>query len=212
MRKSDIISFQVSLDFSHVRVPSNSCLISLKLSNLVSSNNDAFYILIMQQLSINVVLLSKFSRFGLDDEFLELPSSYVIDRHQLVNFCGYLSNTTRVISGVPQGSITGPLLLSIFIKDLPAIFVVSIHWRFADDLKLLFRSLNFENDIATLTLFKLSNGINVNVETTKCLLLSGDVTIRLCDEIFVNVTLQKGLGLMVTSNLKWTNHINYKIN
>ena len=54
MRKSDTTSFQVSLDFCHVRVPSNSCLISLKVSNLVSSNNDAFYILIMQQLSIKV--------------------------------------------------------------------------------------------------------------------------------------------------------------
>ena len=35
------------------------------------------------------VLLSKLSRFGLDDEFLELLSSYVNDSLQLVNFCGY---------------------------------------------------------------------------------------------------------------------------
>ena len=51
-----------------------------------------------------------------------------------------------------------------------------------------------------------------NVEKTKCLSISGDVTIRLCDEIIENVTLQKDLGLIVTSNDKRTNHINYKLN
>ena len=49
------------------------------------------------------VLLSKRSRIGLDDELLELLSSYVNDRHQFVNFCRYLSNTIPVRSGVPQG-------------------------------------------------------------------------------------------------------------
>ena len=112
-----------------------------------------------------------------------------------------MTNTIRALNGVPQGSVL----------DLPATFLDSIPWLFADDLKLLFRSLNFENDIARLALWNLSNGMIANVEKTKCLLLSGDVTTRLCDEIIENVTLQKDLGLIVTSNLKWTNLIEYKI-
>ena len=105
-----------------------------------------------------------------------------------------------------------PLLLFIFINDLPAIFLDSIPWLFADDLKLLFCSLNFENNIARLALWNLSNGMIANVEKTECLLLWGDVTIRLCDEIIRKVTLQICLGIIVTSNLKWTIHFNYGIN
>ena len=71
------------------------------------------------------------------------------------------------------------MLFLIFMNDLPAIFLDFIPWFFADGLKLLFRSLKFEYDIATLTLWNLSNCMIANVEKTKCLLLSGDVTIRL---------------------------------
>ena len=46
------------------------------------------------------------------------------------------------------------------------------------------------------------------VEKTKYLLLSGDVTIRICDEIIENVTLPKDLDLIFKNNLKWTNQIN----
>ena len=85
------------------------------------------------------VLLWRFSRFGLDDKVLELLSSSVNDRHQLVIFCGYLPNTIRVISGVSQVSVLGPLLFLILINDSPAIFLASISCLFADNLKLLFQ-------------------------------------------------------------------------
>ena len=118
-----------------------------------------------------------------------------------------MSNTIRVKRGVPQGSISGPLLFLIFINELPA-NSSTLYPLFTDDLKLLFRSLHFENDKARLALWNLSNGMIANVEKTKCLLLSSDVTIRLCDEFFENVTLQKHLGSIVTSNLEWTTQIN----
>ena len=126
------------------------------------------------------VLLSKLSRFWLVDEFLELLSSYVKYRPQLLNFCGYgnLSKTISLISGVVHGSVLDPLLFLKFTNDLPAIFLELIRWLFADDLMLLFRSLNIENDIARLAIWNFSNGLIANVEKTKCLLLTSDVSTR----------------------------------
>ena len=80
--------------------------------------------------------MSKHLRFGHDDEFMDLFSFYVNGGHQHVNFCGYLSNTICVFSDVTsddQRSALGPLLILIFINDLPAIFLDSITSLLADD-------------------------------------------------------------------------------
>ena len=127
------------------------------------------------------VLLSKLSLFGLDDEVLDILSSYVNDRHQLVNFWGYLTNTIPVISRVPQRSVLDPLLLLSFINYLSAIFLDSIPWFFADDLRLsqllfwwYFNSILWWN--------------------------------------YLEWYFAKRLGLECPFDLKWTTHINNKIN
>ena len=114
----------------------------------------------------HTILLSKLRKFGLDECFLELLSSYLKDRIQNVKIDNHVSDSVNIASGVPQGSVLGPLFFILFLNDLPSIFLDCIPWLFADDLKLLSNSLNIHNDLARLSNWNVSNGMIANSSKT----------------------------------------------
>ncbi len=65
------------------------------------------------------ILLQKLEIYNLDDNSLCWFKSYLQGRHQCVQFKGKMSVTRPVTHGVLQGGILGPLLLIIFMNDLP---------------------------------------------------------------------------------------------
>ena len=65
----------------------------------------------------------------------EWISSFLLGRTQKVSVNGKESNWKEVISGIPQGSVLGPLLFVIYINDLPDI-LESDAFLFADDTKI----------------------------------------------------------------------------
>ena len=134
------------------------------------------------------ILLRKLRKFGLDESFLELLSSYLKDRIQNVKIDNHVSDSVIIASGVPQGSVLGPLFFILFINDLPSIFLDCIPWLFADDLKLLrFNSLNFHNDLARLSNWDVSNGMIANSSKTKCLPFAGKPALLNAFESLENV-------------------------
>ena len=157
------------------------------------------------------VLLRKLRLFGLDENFLHLMNSYLSDRQQIVIVQSQMSQPLPVLSGVPQGSVLGPLLFLIFINDMPSIFLDAIVWLFADDLKLLFDSLDFESDLVRLHSWNIANGMLANVLKTKCLVFRGSVSVLLGDEVVENVKHQKDLGLIISHDFKWNNHLSLKL-
>lgn len=74
--------------------------------------------------------------FGFSKKLLLLFASYFTNRKQYVFYKGSRSAEFLVFSGVPQGSILGPLLFLLFINDIGSIITHSSYLLFADDLKL----------------------------------------------------------------------------
>ena len=93
-------------------------------------------------------LLIKLWNMGVTGTLWSWFASYLSNRSQCVSVNNCLSSFLSVISGVPQGSILGPLLFLIFINDLPST-IISQSLIFADDTK-CFQKINTVSDIQQL--------------------------------------------------------------
>ena len=80
-------------------------------------------------------LLYKLQQNGISGNLLETSTDFLKDRKQRVVLNGQNSSWANVEAGVPQGSILGPLLLLIYINDLPDNLSTNVK-LFADDTSL----------------------------------------------------------------------------
>ena len=84
------------------------------------------------------ILLDKLSCYGISGRALKLLNSYLFDRKQYVVYNNCNSNLVDVTTGVPQGSILGLLLFSIFINDLIHVPEKLKYIMYADDTTIYF--------------------------------------------------------------------------
>lgn len=117
------------------------------------------------------VLLNKLTLIGLSPSIINLLRSYLSNRSFQVKVSNSFSRSFPVHSGVPQGSILGPLLFQIFINDV-LLNTTSSSLIFADDIK-IWRVINspsdclaLQNDLNAISLNL--NHIFLNINPLKC--------------------------------------------
>ena len=165
-------------------------------------------------------LLLKLWHFGITGILWLWFKAYLTSRNQLVSVNHCFSTTLPVLSGVPQGSILGPLLFLICVNDLHLSASSSSLLLFADDTKCFNMvlspsdSLVLQQDLTSL--FNWSNHWRLSFNELKCILIRFSAS---CPAINISYFLNqhqllvtnshKDLGIIVSSNLDWIDHYNY---
>ena len=91
------------------------------------------------------VLLYKLKYYGVTDTAFDLLKSYLTNRKQYVVFDSCQSEQVEIYTGVPQGSILGPLFFSIYINDLITVSDRLNFLMYADDTTIYFNLEDFDN-------------------------------------------------------------------
>ena len=118
-------------------------------------------------------LLIKVGQIGVGGCFLEVLVDYLHNRKQFVRADNTSSRILEITSGVPQGSLLGPLLFCILINDLPDFLRLNNPYLFADDLKILsigYSDTEFQEDINAVQNWVVTNKMKRTVD--RCALLN----------------------------------------
>lgn len=155
-------------------------------------------------------LLFKLREMGITGQIYDWISDWLNDREQRVVLLGRCSEWVRVRSGVPQGSILGPLLFLVYINDLED-NIVGLMLKFADDTKLYGsvatpadeRQLQLDLD----TLGQWSDCWWMPFNVGKCKIMHFGHNNRNADYFLQGIKLQvvteeRDLGIIMQSNLK----------
>lgn len=161
-------------------------------------------------------LISKLKAHGLHEEVIKWVKNWLSDRRQRVSVDGELSNWTSVSSGVPQGSVLGPILFLIYVNDLDIGLVSKLN-KFADDCKLGKKIIDGA-DVEALRqdLNKLSDWSNtwqMKFNTDKCSILhigrnNGEETYELNNSTLKSVNVERDLGVLLDKNMKFDEQCN----
>ena len=166
-------------------------------------------------------LLIKLAEYGVKGKVHDWIRNFLSNRQQRVRVGREYSDWESVLSGIPQGSILGPILFTVFINDLPD-GLLSICKIFADDTKLYNNAENhvaLQHDLDYLSDWSEKWKLFFNIQKCKVLhmgkensnheyrMVNGDV-----QKVLANCDQEKDLGVTFDNNLLFDTHIQKAVN
>ncbi|MEA3484144.1 MAG: reverse transcriptase family protein, partial [Pseudomonadota bacterium] len=162
------------------------------------------------------LLLSKLQSKGIGGNVLRFIHAWLHDRVQSVKYNGCISEPTPVASGVPQGSVLGPLLFVLFINDIFDVISNSKCLFYADDGKIfhVIRShddkVALHHDIVAVRDWCLSNGMLLSVSKSYIMHLGVRnplYSYSLDGSIIASPDTVRDLGITIDRKLSFQPHI-----
>ena len=175
------------------------------------------------------LLLQKLRRYGFHERLITWIESFLVDRYQQVVISGHSSYLSKVLSGVPQGSVLGPLLFILFINDMECCVKHSTIRFFADDtriLKHIHSSIDvdlLQQDLNSVILWAKENNMALHEDKFEYIVHRHSPNSLLLQLPFISehfvytvssdkqlrpVSTLKDLGVTVSSNLSWSPQVN----
>ena len=171
------------------------------------------------------ILLHKLKIYGINGNAYRLCESYLTNRQQYVEYNGYNSELLTIQTGVPQGSILGPVFFLIYVNDFARSTNMFRFIMYADDTTLLATlSSTQDNDRVSFEqtvnceLQKVSNWLKVNklsinVAKTQFMFFHPknkkipDINLLFDNEPIVRVSTFDFLGIKIDENMTWNSHL-----
>jgi len=166
------------------------------------------------------IALRKLKRLGIGGELGKWLYSFLTGRSHAVTVEGILSNPFKVLSGVPQGSVLGPLLFLILIGDIDRYTVSSVVSSFADDTR-IGKGISdrsdtdlLQKDLEAIYQWARDNNMEFNSEKFECLRYGNNAEIKESTSYYSNTgsvieekEFVKDLGVIMSNNGGFTTHI-----
>ena len=169
-------------------------------------------------------LITKLSTYKCSQSSLQWCISYLESRQQTVDYGHGTSRLSFIKSGVPQGSILGPLLFLLFINDLPLLLKHCFPDFFADDSTIhssapSIAKVNKElqADLEIAVAWSKQNKLPINYDKTTYMVLGTKpkehytylLDLSADGNKIEKVPKQKLLGIVIDDHLSWAPHIDY---
>ena len=167
-------------------------------------------------------MVHKLRELGLDQNTVSWFNSYLINRQQCIKVNDGISDILPITYGVPQGSILGPILFSIYINEISNIVNCGIV-LYADDTVLYHPDKNIlQRNLKLVTTWCDANLLTINVKKSHWMKIKVCANDEFLQDLTLNkfcvsntelteVKIYKYLGLHIDTNLNFRNHHNKMI-